>query len=141
MKPFFERHRKVIYAVLFLLAFTALLGWSLYVGMKPVPTPFRDRNDSSAVKHILETSFAAWHRGDSNQLLASFNFENHTDKTISRITVVCQSYLPNGTANAELTQVIPINLAAGEIRHLYKQYIGDLDALADTVDCTIDNWE
>jgi hypothetical protein len=134
-----KEHKRIVYSTLFLLLFSALLVVALIRGVKDPVKP-SEIGETKPPK-VLETAFDRWYRGENGELLASFYLINHTDAHIAKIMISCAAYTVNDIQTNSYTQVINVTLLPGEVRHLDKTFIGELDPLAVKAICRVDSWE
>ncbi len=99
-----------------------------------------DQEEKSEAPRALEASFERWYRSEEGELLASFFLFNHSERTVREIQVVCATFRTDGSEIRSYRRNISVDLMPGQVRHLSKTRIGELDPTAQRAICRIDSW-
>ena len=142
LKARLKNHKTELIAIIGVVLFLMLLTASYQQGAKGFGTNGREEEelDGEAPK-ALETSFERWYRGEDDQLLASFFLFNHSDQPVEQVEILCATFLASGEQIRTYRRVVGVTLMPGEVRHLSRTRIGELDPLAQKANCRINSWK
>ncbi|MDR2905560.1 MAG: hypothetical protein LBU73_06380 [Helicobacteraceae bacterium] len=132
-----KNHKRIFGTIIFLIVFFAILFAVYNKGLKnPVKEP-----EKFEVPKVLESAFSRWHKGESDELFATFKLVNHTEQNIEKITIGCVSFMVNGKELQNYQRSVNVFIYPSEARVLNRVYMGVLDELAQRVNCRVESWE